>query len=160
MKGRKPKPKKLKMLQGNPGKRELKDEPEPEACIPSMPEFLFPEAQEEWHRIAPQLFALGLLSELDRAALAAYCVAWGQHVLAEKAIAEIREKGQTELAGGLVVKKTSTGNLAISPLLQISQQAMTLAMKFAVEFGMTPSARTRVYVQPRQPKNEWDKFFK
>src|SRR5205085_7950964 len=77
MRGRRPKPTRLKMLTGNPGKRPLnQDEPKPEASIPDCPPELSPAARQEWDRLAAELGALRMLTNLDRAALAAYCTAY------------------------------------------------------------------------------------
>src|SRR5438067_3785806 len=77
MRGRRPKPTRLKMLTGNPGKRPLNhDEPRPEANIPECPPELGPLARQEWDRLVGELAALRLLTNLDRAALAAYCGAY------------------------------------------------------------------------------------
>lgn len=83
MRGRKPKPTRLKMLTGEPGKRPLNgDELRPEANIPECPPELGPLAKQEWDRLVGELAALRLLTNLDRAALAAYCGAFGQHPFA------------------------------------------------------------------------------
>ena len=77
MRGRKPKPTTLKILEGNPGKRSLNEhEPQVQAEIPECPEFLDDEARAEWFRMAKVLQDMGLLTQADRAALAAYCVAY------------------------------------------------------------------------------------
>jgi phage terminase small subunit len=75
--GRKPKPTSLKVLQGNPGKRPLNEnEPKPPPRLPRSPEHLSEEAKKEWRRAGKFLFQLGLVSDIDRAAFAAYCQAW------------------------------------------------------------------------------------
>ena len=87
MAGRRPKPTNLKLLQGNPGKRPINpNEPQPPVEIPSAPDHLNEVAKQEWNRIAEKLERLGLISELDRAALAAYCCAYGRWVEAEEAL--------------------------------------------------------------------------
>jgi phage terminase small subunit len=64
------------MLTGNPGKRPLnEDEPKPEAAIPECPPELSSFARKEWDRLATELGSLRILTNLDRAALAAYCTA-------------------------------------------------------------------------------------
>ena len=74
--GRKPKPAKLHLLHGN--KHKVKDStPILDSAIPDMPDFLSEEAIEEWNLMAPELDAIGLLSTIDKAALAAYCQAYG-----------------------------------------------------------------------------------
>lgn len=49
MAGRKPKPTEVKKLEGNPGKRKLNTkEPIPAKGMPNCPEWLLPEAKEEY----------------------------------------------------------------------------------------------------------------
>ena len=100
MRGRRPKPTRLKMLTGNPGKRPLNDdEPRPEASIPECPPELGPVAREEWDRLVGELAALRLLTNLDRAALAAYCGAYALWAEATEADPEVRRHDQ--VAAGL-----------------------------------------------------------
>ena len=75
-----PKPAALKLLEGNPGKRSLNlaEGINPRVEIPSAPKHLGIEARKEWKRITPILDELGLISGLDRAALALYCQAVGR----------------------------------------------------------------------------------
>jgi hypothetical protein len=74
-----PTPTNLKLLRGNPGKRQLNQrEPDPEPSIPSCPQHLNKVARREWRRVTKQLFALGLVTQLDRSALAAYCDAYSR----------------------------------------------------------------------------------
>jgi P27 family predicted phage terminase small subunit len=170
--GRKPSPTKLKILRGNPGKRKLPEEVEPEPCIPDPPKQLRGAALDEWKRVTPELYELGLLTELDRAALAAYCQAWRQWIEAEQTIEAIRagkcsdpvisqpelfEDGSFNKA--MLVKKRSTGNLAISPLLQIAHESMQLCVKFGECFGLNPRARANVVsTKKKSGGGEWDKF--
>ena len=142
MRGRKPKPTRIKKLHGNPGRRPLNTaEAMPEPAIPSPPAFLSEDAKLEWNRVSEQLFRLGLLSHLDRSTLAAYCQAFSRWKQAEDAIAELAKRDQ--LSGGLMIK-TSNGNLIQNPLVGTANKAMSEMMRYAVEFGMTPSARARV----------------
>jgi phage terminase small subunit len=90
--GTKPKPTHLKLVIGNPGKRALnRKEAKAKAAIPAPPVHLTADAVEEWNRVATDLYNLGVLSEIDRAALAAYAQAYGRWVQAERAIAKIGE---------------------------------------------------------------------
>ena len=77
--GRKPTPTALKLVKGNPGKRAL---PKSEAVValsePTPPAFLCDDAKVEWGRVCSALYAAGLMTELDRAALAAYAAAYGR----------------------------------------------------------------------------------
>jgi P27 family predicted phage terminase small subunit len=79
------------MLTGNPGKRPLnEDEPRPDANIPDCPPELGPVARAEWDRLVGELAALRLLTNLDRAALAAYC---GAYALWADATVQIEKYG-------------------------------------------------------------------
>ena len=88
MRGRKPKPTYL-LLDGNPGRqRPNSSEPELARRAPTCPSHLCPPAKAEWKRLAARLTGLRILTELDRAALAAYCQAYGRWVEAERKLHE------------------------------------------------------------------------
>lgn len=129
-----PKPTALRVIQGNPGKRPLNpDEPRPKLGIPSCPKFLNRPAKTEWKRVTPMLAEIGLLSHIDRAALTAYCQAWGRWVEAEQMLAKV---------GTLV--KSPNGYPMPHPLLSIANKAMRQMHSLLLEFGMSPSARSRI----------------
>jgi P27 family predicted phage terminase small subunit len=134
MRGRKPTPTHLKLVKGNPGRRPLNDsEPAPRKMMPEPPDVLSADARDEWNRVAPELYRVGLLTSLDRSALAAYCQVYGRWVQAERGIAK----------GGLL-SETTKGNLIQNPLVGIANKAASDMVRYAAEFGMTPSARVRV----------------
>lgn len=150
MRGRKPKPTALKILDGNPGRRPLNDsEPVPAQGTPDCPEWLDAEAKAEWARIVPELEFMGLLSKVDRPALAAYCKAWSRWVHAEEQVAKYGE----------IVKSPEKNFPMKSPYLTIADQAMESMRKLMVEFGLTPSSRCRIKV-PRDGEgtDELDEF--
>lgn len=151
MRGRKPKPTALKLVTGNPGKRAL---PEHEAKIPlaepTAPEFLNDDAKIEWTRVCAMLYRAGLMTELDRAALAAYCQAYGVWAQVERAVGKLQAGG--ELNGLLM--KTTNGNVIQHALLGIANKARSDVVRYAAEFGMTPSARSRVQANPDDGKEK------
>lgn len=157
--GRKPKPTHLKIVTGNPGKRPL---PLNEAVValaePTPPNFLCDDAKVEWGRVCSALYAAGLMTELDRAALAAYCAAYGRWAQAERAINRMAEKD--ELNSALMIK-TKNGNAIQNPLVGTANKAKSDMVRYATEFGMTPSARSRVDAIPQDGKkeNKAAKFF-
>jgi len=146
--GQKPKPTHLKLITGNPGKRAL---PRAEArailALPAVPAHLTDDAKVEWGRVSDELYKIGLLSGIDRAALAAYCQAYGRWVAAERAIATMAA-GDTLTAGLLI--KTTNGNAIQNPLVGTANKAMADMVRYAAEFGMTPSARSRINATPAQ----------
>jgi P27 family predicted phage terminase small subunit len=136
MRGRKPKPTSLKMLEGNPGRRPLNaGEPRPQRKIPTCPAHLCPSAKAEWRRLAHQLHTLGILTELDRAPLAAYCQAYGRWVEAERKLKETP-----------TLLKLPSGYLQHNPWLTIANKQLELMHKYISELGLSPVARTRVDV--------------
>lgn len=84
-----------------------------------------------------ELMTLGVLTTVDRAALAAYCVAYSRWAEAERQVTRL----------GTIVK-TANGNLIQNPYLAVANRAMEQLSRLAGEFGMTPSSRSRVQVQP------------
>jgi len=156
--GPSPTPTKLKILRGNPGRRRVnKAEPEPKTEIPVSPKHLQKEAQAEWKRISKQLSDLGLLTKVDRAGLAAYCVAWERWVHAEQRIIGFDEQGnETKEPKGLVFI-TKNGYPIQNPYLNIADKAMGQMVKLLAEFGMTPSARSRIQLSSKK-QDEADPF--
>jgi P27 family predicted phage terminase small subunit len=78
MRGRRPKPSRIKALTGNPGKRPINvHEPRPVPALPDCPPELSPAGRQEWARLSAELSKLNLITHLDRGALATYCAAYG-----------------------------------------------------------------------------------
>lgn len=144
--GPKPAPAKLHLLRGNPSKLPLAslldDVVRPAVAIPECPAHLDDEARAEWVRIGVHLQKLGLVSEIDRAALAAYCTAWSDYVWASNRIAALNEGEPSGERGR--VWDTPSGYKQMSVPLQIRNRALEVMMKALAEFGMSPSARSRV----------------
>lgn len=138
MRGRKPKPTVLKLVQGNPGRRPLNEaEPQPPTNMPLAPAHLGEEAKAEWDRLAGVLNEMGVLTEVDRAVLAAYCQAYGRWVEAE-----------TKLKETPTLLKTPGGYVQQSPWLSISNKQVEIMAKLMPELGLTPASRSRLVAQP------------
>lgn len=146
--GRPRKPTALKVLEGNPGKRPINQkEPKPKPVAPKCPAHLNPCARKEWRRIAVDLEPLGLLTQIDRAALAAYCVAYSRWVEAEDMI---RKHG--------MLVKSPNGYPMQSPYLAIANKAVEQMKGFLTEFGMTPSSRSRLSINDKGQEDEFDRL--
>ena len=132
--------------------------PKNEAVVPlarpAPPAFLCEDAKEEWARVCDTLHAVGLMTELDRAALAAYAAAYGRWAQAERAINRMAESDDAN--SGLTIL-TSNGNVIQNPLVGVANKAKAAVVSYAAEFGMTPSARSRVSVVPQEKDVEENK---
>ena len=114
------------MVRLPPGKQSLKQ-------LPRCPPHLNPAASAEWRRVAKALQQAGVLTTFDRAALAAYCQAWGRWVEAEERLRETPP-----------LVKTPSGYVQQSPWLLIANKQLELMGRYMVELGLTPAARSRV----------------
>lgn len=140
MAGRPAKPSELKKLQGTYRPDRAPNEPTPARGRPSCPAELTGAARKEWGRIAKQLDELGLLTQVDRTALAAYCVAYSHWLAANEMLQKPVKEG-----GGMVVY-SANGYPSVSPHWTASQQASKQMLMYLREFGMTPAARSRLSV--------------
>lgn len=158
-----PKPTALKVLEGNPGRRalNLSDGINPRVEVPSPPKHLGQEARKEWKRITPLLYELGLISGLDRAALAMYCQAVGRLSELEIAFGGMVAK---HVVGGMSyadavyeVSRTATpsGYVQQSVIVQLISSHRLQVHRHLAHFGLSPAARMRVqasnYAQPELP---------
>lgn len=138
MRGRKPKPTQLKELEGNPGKRRLNaSEPHPPVpdVVPYAPKFLNADARGEWNRMVNILLGLRLYTEVDHAALAMYCQAWGRWVEAENKLKKT----------GMVLTSSETGVVYQNPYLSIANKAWSEMRQMLSEFGLSPAQRSRLH---------------
>lgn len=127
----------LKKLRGNPGKRPLpKDEPRPKkpSKMPQPPcDLINNVARREWDRIGKELYDLGLLTNIDTTALAMYCT---HFALWYGAVKSIKNEGMTTI--------TKNGYPIPNPNIKEIPKHFNSMMKILVEFGMTPSSRSKI----------------
>jgi len=134
MKGRKPQPTAVRRANGNPGKRGYNPaEPVPPDGLPDCPDHLTDVAQAEWHRIAGPLHDMGVLTLVDRAALAAYCQAYGRWVEAERKLQQTPP-----------MVRTPSGYVQQSPWMSVANKQLELMGRYMAELGITPASRSRV----------------
>ena len=146
MRGRKPKPTRLKWLAGNPGKRPLNEnEPLPRVELPTCPKELSPAAKREWKRLVGELASLNMLTNLDRGALATYCQAYAMWT---EAIQNVQKFG--------TMVKSPTGYPVQSPYVSIANRQAEIMMRIASEFGFTPASRGRISVPPEREPTLFD----
>jgi P27 family predicted phage terminase small subunit len=147
--GRKPTPTALKVLRGNPGKRPLpENEPTPKGEAVA-PEWLSPSAALHWPVVARQLESSGVLTSMDAQALALYCEAFARWQDANGLLAKT----------GLVVPGQK-GMLTQNPAVHIANAAFDQMRRMLIEFGMTPSSRSRVSKVPTGQADQYAAFVK
>ena len=83
--------------------------------------------------MAKVLENMGLLTEMDMAAFAGYCQAYARWKEAEEFLTQ---------HGSMV--RTPNGYLQQVPQVSIAQTNMKIMLKFCEQFGLTPSARSRI----------------
>jgi phage terminase, small subunit, putative, P27 family len=147
-----PKPPILKLLDGNRGRRpiNLADGVNPAVEVPSIPKHLGREARKEWKRITPRLLELGLISQIDRAALALYCQAYGRMVELDTAqgrrIDKLIERGidYYDAVEATSIMSLPSGYKQASALVSLIKSHREECLKYLAQFGLSPSARARV----------------
>lgn len=147
-----PKPAALKLLEGNAGKRalDLSAGVNPRIEVPDAPRHLGREARKEWKRITPLLEELGLISGLDRAALALYCQVAGRLAELETSF---NNKVQAHVDKGIDYADavyevshgiTPSGYAQQSVLVQLINRQRDQVHRYLMHFGLSPAARGRV----------------
>jgi P27 family predicted phage terminase small subunit len=147
--GPKPKPGKLKRLEGNPGRRPISKDIEPQVpdTIPTAPNHIGPVGKKEWTRISRELYGLGLLTAIDTSALAGYCAAYELWVEAHQAVVD---KG--------AIVKTKSGNVIQNPYLSVANRQLKNMKDFLTEFGMTPSSRVALKPAAKKKTSRFEKL--
>jgi P27 family predicted phage terminase small subunit len=97
--------------------------------------------------LAGELASLKILTALDRAALAAYCNAYG---LWAEAIEAIQKYG--------TMVKSPTGYPIQSPYVSIANRQAEIMMRIASEFGFTPASRSRISTPNPESATLFDLF--
>lgn len=108
-----------------------------ETKAPTCPAWLSPEAKAEWRRQMKQLTLAGLVQSVDRSAMAVYCEAWGEFVLAVDQIQQRTARGEIGL--DVCVK-----------LIRLKNAAAERVIRLADRFGFSPAARARIKSPPRE----------
>lgn len=131
MRGRPPKPKTLKAIQGT-----YRPDRDPGgvgegAGLPPCPVWLPVAAKREWRRICKEAKRTGLLTKLDRGLLTIYCQNWAL-------LREAQEKGY------------------ISQLLRLQSNLIRCAM----ELGLSPAGRLKLRLPQPQPADELQEFLR
>lgn len=152
--GRKPKPTALKVLDGNPGRRPINEkEPKPKKVnkLPAPPRYFGKYGKSAWNKYGAILIKMGLLSKADMIAFEALC---HSYELYYKASSQLNRLDPDDTATGILIKGDN-GIFYPNPLMNIARQQLEMFRKLLVEFGMTPSSRSRLQVEGEDTPEEW-----
>ena len=98
------------------------------------------------------------MTDLDRTALAMYCAAFDEYMLADILVKSCRAAGGSE--GSELVQRTEKDTYYINPSVNVRSGAWKRVMLAATEFGITPSSRTGISAVPAdKPKQGKARFF-
>lgn len=134
LRGPRPKPTTLKLLQGTKPSRVNQDEPRPETGKPECPDDASPEVRKIWDYTLKQLIAMDIATPADRDALRCFCEAVVTHRKASKLLAQ-----------SPILVRGISGTLIRNPALVIQRDSALIIRQFAHEFGFTPSARSEIH---------------
>jgi P27 family predicted phage terminase small subunit len=151
--GPRPKPRKLKVLEGTyradrDGGLDLPPGALPEPAwsrvLPGKNgERLRKEASAEWRRVVPDLSRLGVLSHIDRSSIVAYCIQWARFV---ECLRRISVDG-LELVEEITNKAGATYKRRMRhPLETTVKDCETALNRYRQSFGLEPSSRGRLAV--------------
>lgn len=150
MAGRKPKPTAIKQLEGNPGRRPLNTS-EPryrDAGRQRAPRHLPKDGQRLWRDLYGELSGLGLLTLADLAAFEMLCMHYALAMIA----------GRRMLDDGLVIMGAMQ-ELKRHPAAQIWRENAAAFRQYAVEFGLTPSSRSKIHVEKEREQSLAEMLF-
>jgi len=141
MKGRPPKPTRLKQLAGTDQPcRLLPNEMEVARLvnIPSPPMQLSEQGLIEWEIITGELHSKKMLHLVDLSIIAAYCNEMALYIETEKILLLNGRIDEFYNDEGMLIRRQG------KPEQKIAKDSLATALKIAAQFGLTPSARTRI----------------
>lgn len=144
-----PKPTAVKQLAGNPGKRTLSDG---EPAVPTIrfgpPAWLTDRAREIWGELAPILEGMKVLTIVDRRAFGRYCQL---HARWEELDKERATRGWKGWSYAIPAAGGKSSYVAVMPQAAEERTLLDEISKLEQSMGLTPSARTRIRVEPTTP---------
>lgn len=145
VRGRRPKPMALKILEGERADRMNFNEPRLPAGSLEPPSWLGGYALEHWIEMAPILSTAGMLTSGDRAALAQMC--------------DDYETIRRSIDGPEVLEEAAADNWRNArTMLSNADKARDRYRRMLTEFGLTPSSRSRIRSTLEPPKNKLSSF--
>ncbi len=149
--GPRPEPTQSLRLKGSWRANSRPEEPRPPNGPVRCPAWIPKEAKTAWRVLAPMLEGMGVLTRADRNALTRYCVLWSRWRAAEETI----QRGQTipiyDDAGKLI-------DVKMIPQVKLAGELAVVLLRLEQEFGLTPSARTRIHAEQQKAEDPLGAF--
>tara|TARA_Y100000401_G_scaffold117519_1_gene126835 strand:- start:23633 stop:24115 length:483 start_codon:yes stop_codon:yes gene_type:complete len=142
--GPRPTPTEVLKLRGSWRANNNPDEPQPDQGRPEMPQGLDPVAQAAWQYLVEQTEQMRVLTMADGYALEMLARCWSRWQEAEDSLTK---------HGNVFPIRNEDGSLKYlqqSPYVSIARNLGDQVLKLLREFGLTPSARTRIATEPTQ----------
>ena len=140
-------PDSLKMIRGTFRKdRVNKNAPNPALVCPKPSKSLNDKERKVWNELAPILYDVGVLTEMDVVAMTFLC---RDIAMYQECIAIVKKEGRIiEMVGsqGQIVRK-------VNPWHTIQRQLADSILQMLREFGMTPASRMKIVVDEK-PKEK------
>jgi P27 family predicted phage terminase small subunit len=134
--GRKPKPTKKKLLEGEPNKNRINfSEPNYQGEI-KRPPYLDYHAKKKWDEVAPELIRSGVLKVTDVDMFAGYCMVYSKW---RQSLRKLNKMGYW-----LVKGDGQNRQVYQNPIAKTADDAMSQMLRLGVEFGLSPSSRSRI----------------
>lgn len=124
-----------------------------EHANPEPPDFLDDRAIEQWRDLTPKLGKMRVLTELDLWALAATCEAYSEYRDCADLVQEFGRTYETF---------NQNGGVMVRPRPEVAQKSDAWRRWIAGlrEFGLTPSARTKVSTSSPGDEDEFESFLR
>ncbi len=158
MAGRRPKPTRLKLITGNPGRRPLnQSEPEPERGIPTMPNWLkeFPIAISEWERESKILDDMGILTMAECSILATRCYLASE---IQTMALEIEKEGRVAYTSRMDSQGNEIMDAKANPKCVQIKNLITEHRAMGSLLGLDPSSRSKLKTEIKKPKSKVELF--
>lgn len=150
--GAKRTPTRLRVLRGNPRDKPINQlEPQPPSGTPDPPAWLSPLENEAWETVTTALEPMGIVTLADGPALTVLAQAW----------AEWREaRGTIQDEGAYYERRSEAGVVSLQrhPAVGIASDAWRRIATMLAEFGLTPSARSRLEVAVASDPGRFEQF--
>lgn len=154
LRGPRPTPTAILKLRGSnrPGRKNRRREPKRIGKI-RKPDNLDPFESKVWDQLIGDLKPTGMLGRMDANTLARYCTLFMRYRKAEEFLKSVPSTS-------IPLRNDAGDIVGFAQLPQVNQCAKlaVLLLQIEREFGMTPSARTRIQVDP--PEEKADPFAK